>query len=225
MTSVSDFQAVAARHSREWPAEFLRLIADGVLDVPAGGDASADGDAIPLLRFSTSFELLDPTQIAKRLDMMVEPDDHRRIDPALGLLPFAMEAGGNLCCFLTQQAQGDSAPVVLLVNDEEEDEYLADDLAGFIFSDMVTSASEFYDDDPLGEGNPAENAQIWLAKHRQYMKPEQVSALENLFANPVEERDDDSLGFISYEDGVELITRVLGSGARDEELVLWERDI
>ena len=219
MTSVSDFQAVAARHTREWPAEFLRLAADGILDAPAGGEA------ISLLHFSTNFELLDPTQIAKRLDMMAEPDDYRHIDPDLGLLPFAMEPGGNLCCFLTQRAHGDSAPVVVLINDEDEDEYLADDLAGFIFSDMVTSASEFYDDDPLGEGNPAENAQAWLAKYRQYMKPEQVSALEDLFANPVEERDDDSLGFISYEDAEELIARILGGGARDEELVLWERDI
>ena len=57
------------------------------------------------------------------------------------------------------------------------------------------------------------------------MKPEQVSALEDLFANPVEESDDESLCFINYEDGEELIARVLGSGARDEELVLWERDI
>ena len=57
------------------------------------------------------------------------------------------------------------------------------------------------------------------------MKPEQVSALEDLFASPVEERDDDSLGFINYEDGEELIARVLGSGARDDELMLWERDI
>lgn len=57
------------------------------------------------------------------------------------------------------------------------------------------------------------------------MKPEQVSALEGLFANPVEERDDDSLGFISFEEAEELIARILGGGARDEELVLWERDI
>ena len=63
-----------------------------------------------------NFELLDLSQIAKRLDMMAEPDDYRRIDPALGLLPFAMEPGGNLYCFLTQRAHGDSAPVVLLVN-------------------------------------------------------------------------------------------------------------
>jgi len=70
-----------------------------------------------------------------------------------------------------------------------------------------------------------ENAQAWLAKNRLYMKPEQVSALEDLFANPVEERDDDSLGFISHEDEEELIAHVMGSGARDEELVLWERDI
>lgn len=40
MTSVSSFQAVAARHSREWPAEFLPLAADGMLDVSAGGNAS-----------------------------------------------------------------------------------------------------------------------------------------------------------------------------------------
>lgn len=70
-----------------------------------------------------------------------------------------------------------------------------------------------------------ENAQAWLAKNPLYMKPEQVSALEDLFANRVEERDDDLLGFISHEDGEELIARVLGGGARDVELVLWERDI
>ena len=45
MTNVSDFQAVSARYSREWPTEFLRLVADGMLDV------SADEHAIPLLHF------------------------------------------------------------------------------------------------------------------------------------------------------------------------------
>lgn len=54
----------------------MKLADDGMVD------ASPTGAEIPLLHFSTNFELLGAKDIARRLEMFAEPDDFRNIDPA-----------------------------------------------------------------------------------------------------------------------------------------------
>lgn len=111
MTTSAELREISAAHGLTWPEEYLKLADDGMVD------ASPTGAEIPLLHFSTNFELLGAKDIARRLEMFAEPDDFRNIDPAKGLLPFGMEPGGNLYCFRTGAAGAGPVPVVLLQND------------------------------------------------------------------------------------------------------------
>lgn len=150
MTTSTNLRSVAAEFALTWPSMYLRLGDDGMLD-----ESTHDTPQhVPLLYFSTDVELLSAEEIGRRLAMLAEPDDFRHIDPAEGLLPFGMEPGGNLYCFHTGAADGDRVPVVLLQNDGPEDERLAPDLSGFVFGEMLRTATEFYEDDYLGEGGP-----------------------------------------------------------------------
>lgn len=54
----------------------MTLADDGMVDM------SRTGDEVPLLHFSANFELLGAKDIARRLEMLAEPDDFRNIDPA-----------------------------------------------------------------------------------------------------------------------------------------------
>lgn len=217
MTTSAELREISAAHGLTWPEEYLTLADDGMVDM------SPTGDEVPLLHFSTSFELLGAKDIARRLEMFAEPDDFRNIDPAEGLLPFGMEPGGNLYCFRTGAAGAGPVPVVLLQNDEQEDERLAPDLAGFIFAEMVVASAEFYDDDYLGEGEPRRNAEAWLQSHEPYLGQEQAAALRELFARPLIVRDDDSMGFLEFSEVDELVDPVLRYPERYEPIQLWER--
>lgn len=167
---------------------------------------------VPLLHFSTDVELLNAEELGRRLAMLAEPDDFRHIDPAEGLLPFGMEPDGNLYCFHTGAANGPRVPVVLLQNDDPEDERLAPDLSGFVFSEMLRTATEFYEDDYLGEGEPKQNADTWLRTHEPYLEPGQITVLRDVFGRPLVHRDAEH-----------LIDAVLEYPERHEPLRLWER--
>lgn len=228
MSMAAELRDIAAKYSLTWPGEYLALAEAGLEAVPpdAGDSAGPDsGDAPrhPLLHFSTSFEPLGPGQIADRLEHLAKPDDMWRIDPDAGLLPFGMQADGNLYCFHTGAAEGGSVPVVLLQNDDDEDLRLAPDLAGFIFADMIESAAEFYDDDLLGEDDPARNAADWLRSHGHLLTDEQAATVREVFGRPLIERDDDSMGFLEFDDVDEVVNPVLRYPARNEPIQLWDR--
>lgn len=223
MMNSTELREVAAKYSLTWPEQYLALADDGWLDVRAGG-GDGDGPGVPrhqLLHFDTDFEVLSPKDIDRRLAMLADPDDFRGIDSSL--LPFGMEPGGNLYCFHMSAADGDAVPVVLLQNDDDEDLRLAPDLAGFVFTRMVETATEFYDDDYLGEGDPKQNADDWLHSHERILKREQVALLRDIFARPLIERDNDSMGFIEWDDVDDLIDSVLDYPERHEPMQLWDR--
>lgn len=228
MTMATELRDIAAKYSLTWPQPYLELADAGMLDITPGAGDIGDGDStgrprIPLLHFSTDFEVLSANDVDRRLAMLAEPDDFRNIDPAEGLLPFGMEPNGNLYCFRTGAADGDDVPVVLIQHDEQEDLLLAPDLPGFIFSAMVSATAEFYDDDYLGEDDPRRNADAWLQSHEPFLTPTQVDALRGLFGRPLIQRDDDSMGFIEVGDVDEFVDSVLGYPERDEPILLWDR--
>lgn len=219
MTTSTNLRSVAAEFALTWPSMYLRLGDDGMPD-----ESTHDTPQhVPLLYFSTDVELLSAEEIGRRLAMLAEPDDFRHIDPAEGLLPFGMEPGGNLYCFHTGAADGDRVPVVLLQNDGPEDERLAPDLSGFVFGEMLRTATEFYEDDYLGEGDPKQNAATWLRTHEPYLEPGQVTVLRDVFGWPLVHRDDDSMAFLEPSDAEHLIDTVLEYPERHEPLRLWER--
>lgn len=212
MTIENSLKEVAAKYALSWPEEFVHAA------------HLLNDESVPLLYFSTNFEPLSAQEIDKRLGMMHEPDDYRNLDPSLGLLPFGMEANGNLYCFLTHGQKSTSSPVVLLINDEDEDEYLAKDFSAFLFADMLSSVAEFYEDEQrLAEGDPQHNAGQWLETHRPYLTEEQTRVLEDVFTRPLIQRADESLGFLEYDEAEELIDETLNDPQRDEPLVLWRR--
>ncbi|MGJ3507516.1 MFS transporter [Enemella sp. A6] len=213
MESSTQLREIAAQYSLTWPKQYLALADEGMLDVSPR----------QFLHFNTDFEVLQPRDVAKRLQMLAEPNDFRHIDPAEGLLPFGMEPNGNLYCFHTGAAEGGSVPVVLLQDDDEEDLRLAPDLPGFVFVTMVETVAEFYDDDDLGQGDPRQNAADWLSSHEQILIPDQVVALRELFVRPLIERDDDSMGFIEFAELDDLIDPVLKYPKRHEPIHLWQR--
>ncbi len=217
MEWVRDIEEVAADYSLAWPQSYLQLAADGMLDSRSGIQP------FPLLHFSTDFEVLDPPHIIQCLAMLADPDDFRRVDPDQKLLPFGMESNGNLYCFHGAAAEGGSVPIILLQNDEQEDAHLAPDMAGFIFAHMIETATEFYEEDYLGEGNPEQNAALWLESHQPYMSQDHVAVLRELFARPLIHREDGSMGFIEFDDVGEMIDPVLKDPRRHQPLVLWER--
>ena len=228
MSMATELRDIVAKHSLTWPEEYLALAESGLNAVSPKADDSTDGDSQelphhPLLHFSTSFETLGPAQIADHLARLAEPDDMWRIDPAAGLLPFGMQADGNLYCFHTGAAEGGSVQVVLLQNDDDEDLRLAPDLAGFVFADMIESAAEFYDDDPLGEDDPEHNAAGWLRSHERLLTDEQAAAVGEVFGRSLIERDDDSMGFLEFDDVDEVVEPVLRYPARNEPIQLWDR--
>jgi len=103
--------------------------------------------------------------------------------------------------------------VLLVWHDDDRADVLAANLQDFLFRKMVEAVAELEAEyTTLVEGDLAANLQAWLGSHRSWLRDDQATALEALFART----DDIAAGRISDEEAQALVKQVVGFPRLDE---------
>lgn len=95
-----------------------------------------------LLLYSYDFELLSPKAVNEAIQELTDPDDYRQIKPEFKFIPFAQSGGGDHYCFFLNEKNGDHIPIIFVLHDSNEVNYLAKNLQDYIFSALLTDMSD-----------------------------------------------------------------------------------
>ncbi|MEG2805964.1 SMI1/KNR4 family protein [Stenotrophomonas sp.] len=139
--------------------------------------------APPVLLYAQEYEPLPREQLHPAWEALTAEDHYNPLREDLHLLPFAQTGAGDHYCFWTNAPGMAEAPVVLVWHDDDRADVLAANLQDFLFRKMVEAVVAF---DPsyslLSSAALAAELQAWLGTHRQWLRADQIAALEALFA-------------------------------------------
>lgn len=167
----------------------------------------------PLLLHANEFEPIALHELREAWEDLTAEDHYNPLREDLQLLPFARSGAGDTYCFWSNAPGFIEPPVVMVWHDDDRADVLAANLQDFLFRKMVEAVTELeaaYT--TLVEGDLAANLQAWLGSHRGWLRDDQATALEALFART----DDIAAGRISDEEAQALVTQVIGFPRLDE---------
>lgn len=167
----------------------------------------------PLLLHANEFEPIALHELREAWEDLTAEDHYNPLREDLQLLPFARSGAGDTYCFWSNAPGFTEPPVLMVWHDDDRADVLAANLQDFLFRKMVEAVTELeaaYT--TLVEGDLAANLQAWLGSHRRWLRDDQATALEALFART----DDIAAGRISDEEAQALVTQVIGFPRLDE---------
>ncbi|OHV96639.1 hypothetical protein AKG95_18245 [Janthinobacterium lividum] len=179
------------QHGFTYPSLYRQLERDGMLAV---GEYGPDWyklvypilkDKPTLLLHADDFELLSVKAVAAAMEELADPDDYRRIDPALQFIPFAQTGAGDHYCFFASGQHDGETPIVLLWHDQNEAQYLAKNLHDFLFHMLLNSMAEQDTYNDVSDEAFREQLAKTLGTHARYLKPEQAQVLSALLARDI----------------------------------------
>lgn len=174
-----------------YPALYRQLAHDGMLDVGEYGPDwyklvfPALKDRPTLLLHAGDFELLSIKAVAGELEELHDADSYRQVDPAFKFIPFAKTGAGDHYCFFPSGQSDDEMPVVLLWHDQNEVNYLANNLQDFIVRLLLDSMADQDTYNDVGDEEFKDNLQKMLDTHLRYLTPQQSAVLQALLARDV----------------------------------------
>jgi hypothetical protein len=146
----------------------------------------------PVLLYASEYEPIEPRELRAAWEDLTAEDHYNPLRDDLKLLPFARTGAGDHYCFWTNAPGFDEPPVLLVWHDDDRADLLAASFQDFLFRRMAEAVVELEEEDSLlSEGDIAANLQAWLGTHRNWLRDDQVVALEALYARVDEIADGD----------------------------------
>lgn len=167
----------------------------------------------PILLYAQDYEPLERGELLEAWQELTAEDHYNPLREDLQLLPFARTGAGDSYCFWTNAPGCDEPPVLLVWHDDDRADVLALNLQDFLFRKMVEAVADY--EAPytlLSHGDLADNLQRWLGSHRAWLRDDQATALEALFARSAEIEQ----GEIDEDQAQALVQQLIGFERLDE---------
>lgn len=167
----------------------------------------------PILLYAQDYEPLERGELLEAWQELTAEDHYNPLRQDLQLLPFARTGAGDSYCFWTNAPGFDEPPVLLVWHDDDRADVLARNLQDFLFRKMVEAVADY--EAPytlLSHGDLADNLQRWLGSHRAWLRDDQATALEALFARSAEIEQ----GEIDEDQAQALVQQLIGFERLDE---------
>ncbi|MBE5271899.1 hypothetical protein A7X93_10285 [Stenotrophomonas maltophilia] len=167
----------------------------------------------PILLYAQDYEPLERGELLEAWQELTAEDHYNPLRQDLQLLPFARTGAGDSYCFWTNAPGCDEPPVLLVWHDDDRADVLARNLQDFLFRKMVEAVADY--EAPytlLSHGDLADNLQRWLGSHRAWLRDDQATALEALFARSAEIEQ----GEIDEDQAQALVQQLIGFERLDE---------
>lgn len=167
----------------------------------------------PILLYAQDYEPLERGELLEAWQELTAEDHYNPLREDLQLLPFARTGAGDSYCFWTNAPGCDEPPVLLVWHDDDRADVLARNLQDFLFRKMVEAVADY--EAPytlLSHGDLADNLQRWLGSHRAWLRDDQATALEALFARSAEIEQ----GEIDEDEAQALVQQLIGFERLDE---------
>ncbi|WP_459062319.1 SMI1/KNR4 family protein [Stenotrophomonas sp. PSU-St15] len=167
----------------------------------------------PILLYAQDYEPLERGELLEAWQELTAEDHYNPLREDLQLLPFARTGAGDSYCFWTNAPGCDEPPVLLVWHDDDRADVLARNLQDFLFRKMVEAVADY--EAPytlLSHGDLADNLQRWLGSHRAWLRDDQATALEALFARSAEIEQ----GEIDEDQAQALVQQLIGFERLDE---------
>lgn len=167
----------------------------------------------PILLYAQAYEPLERGELLEAWQELTAEDHYNPLRQDLQLLPFARTGAGDSYCFWTNAPGCDEPPVLLVWHDDDRADVLARNLQDFLFRKMVEAVADY--EAPytlLSHGDLADNLQRWLGSHRAWLRDDQATALEALFARSAEIEQ----GEIDEDQAQALVQQLIGFERLDE---------
>ena len=139
----------------------------------------------PLLVYANDFKIIDFQEIDEEMNTKSQPDYYLRINPAFTLVPFAKNGAGDAYCFFYQEHNAAEIPVVIRQHDTDEAIILAKNFSDFVFSEMLQSVCDIWDNALYFSGNLHENLRNFYKTHCFLLSPERQMLLNSIFSRPL----------------------------------------
>ena len=182
---------IEQQHGFTYPPLYRQLECDGMLAV---GEYGPDWyklvyptlkDQPTLLLHADDFELLSVKAVAAAMEELADPDDYRRIDPALQFIPFAQTGAGDHYCFFASSPQDGETPIVLLWHDQNAAQYLAKNLHDFVFHMLLNSMADQDTYNEVSDEDFREQLTNTVGTHARYLTARQADVLQTLLARDI----------------------------------------
>ena len=179
------------QHGFTYPSLYRQLERDGMLAV---GEYGPDWYKLvyPTLKYKPTlllhaddFELLSVKAVAAAMEELADPDDYRRIDPALQFIPFAQTGAGDHYCFFASGQHDGETPIVLLWHDQNAAQYLAKNLHDFVFHMLLNSMADQDTCNEVSDKEFKEQLANTLGTHARYLTARQADVLQTLLARDI----------------------------------------
>ncbi|WP_368865865.1 SMI1/KNR4 family protein [Stenotrophomonas maltophilia] len=167
----------------------------------------------PILLYAQDYEPLERGELLEAWQELTAEDHYNPLRQDLQLLPFARTGAGDSYCFWTNAPGCHEPPVLLVWHDDDRADVLARNLQDFLFRKMVEAVADY--EAPytlLSHGDLADNLQRWLGSHRAWLRDDQATALEALFARSAEIEQ----GEIDEDQAQALVQQLIGFERLDE---------
>jgi len=218
MSALSDIEQATGQ---AFPPLFHRITAEGRADWGATGNLWFREvfptllAQPPLLLHANEFEPIATRELREAWEDLTAEDHYNPLRQDLQLLPFARSGAGDTYCFWTNAPGCAEPPVLLVWHDDDRADVLAANLQDFLFRKMVEAVAELeVEYTTLVEGDLAANLQAWLGSHRGWLRDDQATALEALFART----GDIAAGQVSNEEAQALVKQRIDFARLDESL-------
>ena len=179
------------QHGFTYPSLYRQLERDAMLAV---GEYGPDWyklvyptlkDQPTLLLHADDFELLSVKAVAAAMEELADPDDYRRIDPALQFIPFAQTGAGDHYCFFAASQHDGETPIVLLWHDQNAAQYLAKNLHDFVFHMLLNSMADQDTYNEVSDEDFREQLTNTVGTHARYLTARQADVLQTLLARDI----------------------------------------